>query len=263
MKFRNLLTAISVFAALSFASWKVLAQPGTPTSPVIFVRGLLMLQLEQQDGLHVILPDASGHKAAITFVTVDGKRIVVPMKGRSTIQSSQSNDSPAVVKVPELVRLKELFGAAFTSKVERAPANVSIPWSSIRSVTTDEVSPARYTFIRTDNGEEIETFRPRNIAETIRIQLTSLGELNFKPLKSDIDVGKVKEIWIEQVPKSLDSADMFRDHFHHYLHYIERPAGQNFNVEPKKLWGASTSTTRSGQSFWIFGTIPCGPVAVD
>jgi hypothetical protein len=263
MKVRNLLTAISVLAAFSFTSWILLAEPGTTTSPVVFVRGLLMLQLEQRDGLHIILPDAPGHKATITLMTKDGKRISLPMKGRSTIQTSEPDHSPAVVKVPELVRLKELFGTAFTPQVDRAPANVSIPWSSIRSVTTDEVSPSRYTFIRTDNGEELETFRPRNIAETIRIQLTSVGQLDFKPLKSDIDVEKVKEIWIEQVPKSLDSADMFRDHFHHYLHYIERAAGQNFNVEPRKLWGASTSTARFGQSFWIGGDLLCGPVAVD
>ena len=65
MKFRNLLTAIGVLAALSFTSWKLLAQPGATTSPAVFVRGLLMLQLEQQDGLHIILPDAAGHKASV------------------------------------------------------------------------------------------------------------------------------------------------------------------------------------------------------
>jgi len=222
-----------------------------------------MLQLEQQDGLHIILPDAPGHKATITFVTNDGKRVVVPFKGHSTIQTSQPEPSPAVVKVPELVRLKELFGTGITPLVNRAPNKVLIPWSSIRSVTTDEVSPSRFTFVRTDNGEEIETFRPRNIAETIRIQLTSVGQLDFKPLKSDIDVEKVKEIWIEQVPKNLDSADMYRDHFHHYLHYIERPAGQNFNVEPRKLSGASSRTAQFGQSFWIGADLPCDPVAVD
>ena len=263
MKFRNLLTAIGVLAALSFTSWKLLAQPGATTSPAVFVRGLLMLQLEQQDGLHIILPDAAGHKATITFVMNDGKRFAVPLKGHSTMQTSQPEGSPAVVKVPELVRLKEVSGTGITPLVERAPNQVSIPWSSIRSVTAEEVSPSRFTFFRKDNGEEIETFRPRNIAETIRIQLTSIGQLDFKPLKSDIDVEKVKEIWIEQVPKNLDSADMYRDHFHHYLHYVERPAGQNFEVEPRKLSGASTSTARFGQSFWIGVDILCDPVAVD
>src|SRR2546430_1518618 len=130
MKVRNLLTAISVLAAFSFTSWKLLAEPGTTASPAVFVRGLLMLQLEQYDGVHIILPDAPGHKAAITFVMSDGKRIVVPMKGRSTIQTSQPDHSPAVVKVPELVRMKELFGTAFTPQVDRAPGNVLIPWSS-------------------------------------------------------------------------------------------------------------------------------------
>ena len=211
-----------------------------------------------------MLPDAPGHKATITFVMNDGKRHVVPFKGHSTIKTSQAESSPAVVRVPELVRLKELFGSGITPVLERAANRVSIPWSSIRTVSTEKVSASRFTFVRKDNGEEIETFRPRNVAETIRIQLTSLGQLDFDRLRSGIEIGNVREIWIEQVPKSVDAADMYQQHFHHYLHYIDRPAGKTFDVEPRKVSGAvSQSMPRVGQSFWIGGEVLCEPVRID
>jgi hypothetical protein len=262
MRFRNLLAAVSVFA-VCFTPLCFAAQPEASTSPAVFVRGLVMLQLEQKDGLHIVLPDAPGHKATITFVMEDGKRHVVPFKGHSTIGTSQAESSPAVVKVPELVRLKELFGSGIKPLLDHAPNNISIPWSSIRTVSTAEVSASRFTFVRKDNGEEIETFRPRNIAETVRIQLSSLGHLGFNPLKSDIELDKVKEIWIEQVPGSRDTADAYRDHFHHYLHYIDRPAGQNFDVEPRKTSGAQSYTPRVGNSFWLGADVLCQPAAID
>jgi hypothetical protein len=225
-----------------------------------------MLQLEQQDGLHIILPDAERHHATITFVMNDGARKTLPFKGHSSIKGMQAETSRAIVNAPELIRLKELFGNGVTPLVDRAPNNVSIAWSSIQSVTTETVSPYRYTFVRKDNGSEIETFRPRNIAETIRIQLRSLGQLDFKPLKSDIDMSRVREIWVEQVPQRTASAaaDMFQQHFHHFLHYVDRPAGQNFDVEPRRLTAAAANASRRfGQSFWLDDYVLCGPISLD
>ncbi|HXC62155.1 MAG TPA: hypothetical protein VNV63_05735, partial [Nitrospiria bacterium] len=228
MRFRNLLAAVSVFAAVSFTSLSFSAQPEVYSPPTVFVRGLMMLQLEQKDGLHITLPDAPGHNANITFVMRDGQRRVVPFKGHNVINGSNSESSP-VVKVPELIGLKELFGNGITPKLDHAPNSVSIPWSSVRTVSTDKVSNVRYTFVRKDNGEEIQSFRPRNVAELIRIELTSFGSLDFNLAKADIDVSKVKEIWIEQVPKDMTNMDVYREHFHHYLHYIDRPASQTFD----------------------------------
>lgn len=266
MKFRNLLRAVSVFALLSLASMSAFAETDASTSPVVFVKGLLMLQLQQKDGLQIILPEADGHKATITFVMNDGSRQVIPFKGLSSIRNLQAETSQAVVQVPELVRLKELFGDGAKARVDNVPNKVFISWSSIQSMTTEEVSPYRYTFVRKDTGSEIETFRPRNIAETIRIQLTSSGQLDFKALKRDIDVRKVKEIWVEQVPERADSAsmDMFQEHFHHYLHYVVRPAGQNFDVEPTRLTSAAANATpRLGRAFWRGTGGFCGPLRLD
>src|SRR5579885_2634763 len=108
MRFRNLLTAVSVFAVFCLMSSPLFAGNDNAGSPVVFVPGLLMLQLQEHDGLQVILPDAPGHEATITFVMKDGTRQVVPFKGHSSIRTSEPGSSPAVVKVPELIRLKEL-----------------------------------------------------------------------------------------------------------------------------------------------------------
>jgi len=263
MRFRNLLIAVSVSAAVCVACLSAFAGADTSTGPVVFVKGLLMLQLQQENGLQIILPDAEAHHATITFVMKDGTRKSIPFKGHGTIATTRSGNAPAVIKVPELIRMRELFGDGVKPLVERAPNKVSIPWSSIQSVTTEEVSPYRYPFVRKDNGEEIETFRPRKISETIRIQLTSLGQLDIRPLKSDIDTSKVKEVWMEQVPQRADSAagDMFREHFHHLLQYINRPSDQSFDVEPRRL-GAATAS-RLGRAFWIDLFIFCGPVSLD
>ena len=264
MRFRNLLSAMSVFVAVSFTSLSFSAPPETINPPTVFVRGLLMLQLGQQDGLHIVLPDAPGHNANITFVMKDGQRRAVPFKGHNVIQVSDSESSP-VVKVPELIGLKELFGAGIKPKLEHAPNNLSIPWTSIRTVSTDKVSSSRYTFVRKDNGEEIESFRPRNVAESIRIELTSFAGLDFNLAKADIDATNVKEVWIEQVPKDMTDTDVYREHFHHYLHYIDRPASQNYDIEPRKVSGAVAVSYRSraGNSFWVSSDILCPPVRID
>jgi hypothetical protein len=78
-----------------------------------------------------------------------------------------------------------------------------------------------------------------------------------------MDAAEVKEIWIEQVPKDMSTADFYPDHFHHYFHYIARAASQNFDVEPRKLSGAISRSPRVGQSFWIDGVVICGPIRID
>lgn len=262
MRFRILLAAISVFGIclMSFA-----AQPDVSGSPVLFVKGLLMLQLEQKDGLHIVVPDAPGHKAAITFVMQDGQRHSIPFKGHNVIQMTGAAESTAVVKVPELIRMKELYGNNFTARVDRSPNSVTIPWSSIRMVSTEKVTDARYTFERSDNGYEIQTFRPRNIAESLRIDLSSSGKLESGLAKGHVELSQVKEIRIEQVPtgmSGMSGMDMYAYHFHHYLHYVDRFDIEKFDVQPRKVSGAVSFAPRVGHSFW-FGDVLCCPVAIN
>jgi len=263
MRVRILLAAISVFA-VCFTTLSLAAQPEVSTSPAVFVRGLMILEFAHKDALRIVLPDAPGHKATVTFVMNDGKRIVIPFKGHSTIKAvSDPEGSTPVVKAPELVRMKELYGDGFTPLIDRVADRIEIPWSGIRSVKTDKVTNSRYTFVRKDNGEEITSFRPRNIAESLRIALGSFESLNVDGLKREMDAAQVKEIWIEQVPKDMSAADVYPDHFHHYFHYIARAANQNFDVEPRKLSGAISRSPRIGRSFWIDALVLCGPIRID
>jgi hypothetical protein len=266
MKVRNLLAAISVFAVCltTLRTLSLAAPPEVSNSPAVFVRGLMILQMAQKDALHIVLPDAPGHKATITFVMNDGERYVIPFKGHSIIKAaSDPEGSTAVVKVPELIRMKELYGDGFTPLIDRVANRIEIPWSGIRAVKTDKVTNSRYTFVRKDNGEEITSFRPRNIAESLRIELGSFESLHFNGLKREMDAADVKEIWIEQVPKDMSTSDVYPDHFHHYFHYIARAASHNFDVEPRKVSGAISRSPRVGQSFWLDWLVVCGPIRID
>ena len=263
MKVRNLLAAAGVFAVCLTTS-SVAAQPEVSTSPAVLIRGLMILQLAQKDALHIVLPDAPGHKATVTFVMNDGTRHVIPFKGHSIVKAASDPErSTAVMKVPELVRMKELYGNGFTPLIDRVANRIEIPWPGIRAVKTDKVTNSRYTFVRKDNGEEITSFRPRNIAESLRVELSSFESLHFNGLKREIDAAAVKEIWIEQVPKDMGTADIYPDHFHHYFHYIARAASQNFDVEPRRVSGAISRSPRVGQSFWLDLVIVCGPIRID
>jgi hypothetical protein len=251
MRVRNLLTAIGVFVG-AFTSLGFSAQPEASNPPVIFVRGLAMLQLQDPYSLRITLPDAPGHKATITLVGHDRRKRVLPFSGHGVINVSDAHTSAATVNVPELVRMKELYGEAVRPLLKGASKTISIPWSGIRTISTEKVSDARYTFVRKDNGEEVETFRPRNIAETIRIQLASRGSLEFDQTKTSLDLEKISEIWIEYLPQNMNSGG-YEGHFHHYLHYVVRPAEKDFEVEPRKLSAVSRVSPRIGNSFWMYG----------
>lgn len=259
MRFRNLLAAISVFTACVMT---LASQPNISSAPVVLVKGLLMLQLEQKDGVHIAVPEAPGHKATITFVMRDRQRYSIPFKGHSVIQMAGATGGTPVVKVPELVRMKELYADGFTPRVERSPNSVVIPWGSIAMVSTDKVTDVRYTFVRADNGEEIVAFRPRNIAESIRIDLSASGKLNSELGKARLDLGAVAEIRIEQLPAGMSGMDMYTQHFYHYFHYIDRAPNLNFDVEPRKVSAGTSYSPRVGQSFWN-GTNLCGPLAIN
>ncbi|HYR84792.1 MAG TPA: hypothetical protein VE422_12000 [Terriglobia bacterium] len=261
MKIQNLLAAVCLFA---ISQTSVFAERHDDAQfPVVYVRGLAMLQLEDRDNLRIALPDAAGHDATITFVMQDGKKSVVPFKGHGAIQVSDPGSSRAIVNVPEVVRMKELFSSALKPLLDRAPKTISIPWSGIRRVGTEKVTDARYTFVRKDTGEEVETFRPRKIAESIRIELTSSGALDFGASKASFGLQGVKAIWIEYLPRDMAGGNPFVEHFHHYLHYVQRPAGYAFDVEPRKINGSVGVAARIGNSFWVGGEALCFLVGVD
>jgi hypothetical protein len=252
MRVRTLLTAIGVFVG-AFTSLGF-SNPAEASNPTVFVRGLAMLQLQDADSLRITLPDAPGHKATITFVGHDGSKRILAFSGRGAIDVADARSTTPTVNVPELVRMKELYGEAVKPILKAASKTISIPWSGIGVISTEKVSDVRYTFVRKDNGEEVETFRPRKIAETIRIQLNSGGTMRFDQGKTNVDLQKISQIWIEYLPQNMNSGG-YEEHFHHYLHHVVRPAGKDFEVEPRKLSPVSRVTPRIGNSLWMYGDV--------
>ena len=75
--------------------------------------------------------------------------------------------------------MQEIYGNDIHSRVNEGPTVVSIPYAAIKSITAPETSPTRYTFVRADTGKEIATFRPRRVAETLKIELSSGTVMNL------------------------------------------------------------------------------------
>ena len=133
----------------------------------------------------------------------------------------------------------------------------------IRSVTTQDVSKSRYTFMRADTGQEVETFRPRQIADTIKIDLSSTGILKLDDGKTNIPLDTARELRVEYSPERRDSVDPYADHFNHYFAYVERPAALDFDVVPRKLGAGSGPAPKVGHHFMMIDNYAfCFAVAV-
>lgn len=266
MGIRRMMGGIGIVVAVSSVAFgfPVRKDESSP-APAVVVKGLAMVQLQNPEGLRIALPDAPGHRATITFVMADGSVRVFPFKGSGVINTVETATASTVVNVPELVRISELYGPGTKSLVGRAKNILTIPWSSIRKVSTEEVTAARYTFVRKDSGEDIASFRPRQVAESVRIDLTSMGAIAFNrattPFNSDVRLIKV-----EHVPQSVTSDDPVQQHFHHYLHYFVRPSASMFDVVPRKVSGRASVAPRLprfAQSFRIDEYIWCWLIAID
>src|SRR5207245_11236094 len=90
--------------------------------------------------------------------------------------------------------------------------------------TKVEVTKARYTFVRAENGEEVNTFRPRQIADTIKIDLSSTGTLKLDDGKINIPLDTARELRVEYRPERADSGDPYADHFNHSFAYVSSPS---------------------------------------
>src|SRR5262249_31624702 len=118
--------------------------------------------------------------------------------------------------------------------------------TTIRNIEATELTSARYTFVRADSGEEVTSFRPRQVADAIRIDLSSAGKLTLDDGKVTIPLETARELRVEYTAEKVTSADPFADHFHHYFPYIERPAALDFDVVPRKVGAASSPTPHAG-----------------
>jgi hypothetical protein len=235
----------------------------TSQTTSLYVKGLVMLDFANPELVRLGFPKAPGHKATLSVVPLNGSQRILTIKGRGTVEAPASAPGSPRISVPELVRMKEFYGNSVKSHVDQCPSVISIPSAAIRSVTTDGVSKDRYTFVRADNGEEVNSFRPRQIAETIKIDLSSAGTLKLDDGKVNIPLDTARELRVEYRPERADSVDPYADHFNHYFAYVERPAALDFAVVPRKLGTSSTSTPKAGHHFMMLDNIAfCFVVAV-
>ena len=246
-------TAVSV-AIPAFASTSTADRPETDVTS-LYVKGLVMVDLGNPDLIRLGLPKAPGHKATLSFVPRNGTKQVLAIKGHAAIEAKPIASADAKILVPELIRMKEFYGNEVKSHVDRCPGTISIPRNTVRSVTATELTASRYTFVRTDTGEEVTSFRPRQLADAIRIELSSAGTLKLDGGKVNIPLDTARELRVEYTPEKTSSTDPFSDHFHHYFPYIERPAALDFDVVPRKVGAASSPTPQGAHHFMMLDNV--------
>lgn len=253
-------SAASMIGVKAFASSTV--DKVAPDVTSMYVTGLVMVDLGNPDLIRLGFPKAPGHKAILSIVPQTGTRRTIAIKGNGAVEARGIASADPKIFIPEIVRMKEFYGEGVKSHVDKCPSVISIPKTAIRSVTTSEVSPSRYTFVRADNGEEVNSFRPRQIAATIKIDLSSAGTLKLDDGKVNIPLETARELTVNYAPEHVDTGfDPYADHFGHYFDYIEKPAALDFNVIPKKVSGGSSSTPRVGNQF-LDGFVVCFLTAV-
>jgi hypothetical protein len=247
MNRRDFLTAIGGAAAVSVTNMpSVFAAPNTTS---LYVKGLVMLSTSDPQVVRIGFPKAPGHKATLEVVPQTGASRVLTVKGKGEVQTTGLALSEPKIKVPELVNMKEFYGTAYHSRIEECPIVINIPKAAIQSITTASVSDDRYTFVRADNGLEVTTFRPRQIADTIQIDLSSAAVLKLDNGKVSIPLNTTRELRADYSPGQSASNGDYADHFQHYFMYIDRPPAADFAVMPKKLGGSSQRTPTVGNNF--------------
>jgi hypothetical protein len=261
MNRREFLSVLGGVSAVSMLNPNVALAADTTS---LYVKGLVMFDFENPDVLRLGFPKAPGHKATLAILPEAGEKKLLTMKGHGTVDARNvALDGEPKIFVPELVRMREFYGDSVKSKVDQCPSVISIPCTAIRSVSTAELSKARYSFSRADDGREVNTFRPRQVAETIKIELSSAGTLKLNSGKVSIPLQTAKELRMEYAPERIDGMDAYADHFHHYFSYVERPAALDFDVVPKKLGANSKPTPKVGHHFMMFDFWPyCFPLAL-
>ncbi|HEX4999589.1 MAG TPA: hypothetical protein VFY29_15280 [Terriglobia bacterium] len=251
-------SAVSLITSPSASA--VAADDATP----LVARGLIMVSFEDPIVLRLGFPKAPGHRATVAAQSLTGSRRVINIKGKGAVEAALAGSTAFNVKTPELIRMKEFYGEGVHSRITECPSVIEIPYAAIASITTAGTSDARYAFVRADTGREVASFRPRRIAESIRIDLKRSGALKLDRGKTVLALENLKELRVDYTPDSMapgNSTDAFTRHFHHYLAYIDRPATARFDVTPKKL-GEQSVVPAAGARNLLWPITFCFMVAV-
>ncbi len=230
----------------------------------LYLSGLIMVSFDDPV-LRIGFPKAAGHRGILQIVPIKGKPRTIPVKGNGTLESKAIAGGRPKISVPELVQMSEFYGPDVKASLNHCVSVIEIPYSAIKSITTNKLTKDRFTFIRTDNGKEVETFRPRQVAEGLKLELSSNSVLKLDGGKVSIPLATTFELRGEFAPEPKDRVpNMIEDHFVHYFPNIERPPAADFLVAPKKITGAMASMTpRAGNHFMMFDGMPlCWLVAI-
>jgi hypothetical protein len=206
-----------------------------------------MLKFNHPDFLMIALPDAPHHAATLTEVPVSGEAVSRSLKGHITIDGVATGGRNPGIRLPQVIQMRELFEGS-AGDFEHSPTVISIPWSAVKSVSVDVLSDDRWTFVWAESGEEVASFRPRKVAESIRVDLVSDGVLTVSGGEVSIPLREVSEVRTDFVPIHDNIGD-FSDHFVYYMPYIQVP-GEGPAVSPKKLGReARRSPVTAGNAF--------------
>ena len=255
MNRRHFLTAMGGATAAAASLIHVNRAFAAETTTSFYVKGLIMVSFEDSKVLRLGMPKAPGHKATLSLVPQTGSQRLLSLKGNYAVETAAKAVAKPDYKIPELVRMQELYGNNIHSRVNECPIVISIPYAAIKSIAAADLSQDRYTFVRSDNGQEINTFRPRKVADTLRIELSSDAVLKMEDGKTAVAMNTMKEVHTEyspDAPATQAEIDAFTAHFSHYYDYLDRPAGANYTAVPKNLSGHSASNPKVGNRFAMY-----------
>ncbi len=210
-----------------------------------YIRGLAMLSLNDPDYLRIGLPEAPHHRATLSVVPKADDRYAVAIRGNGELAGIRAAGGNPDLYLRDVVHVRELYKDAI-SLIDRSPSMISIPWTAIKSVETHSLSKERWTFVRRETDEEVISFRPRKIADSIKIELLSTGTLTMNDGAISVPLNEASEVWTDFVPES-DKVGDFTHHFQHYMPYVQTASA--VEVEPKKLGERTERAQAMGNSF--------------
>jgi hypothetical protein len=259
-------TALSLAGASSRTLWA--AETTAPTIP-FYMKGLAMVSFRDPDHLTIALPEAPHHAGTLNVTARAGTITQHALKGDGRLTGSEGANPKPDLRIPSLVDVQELYPGA-RPRLENSPTVITIPWSAVAAVSEASLSEDRWTFVTRETEEEVITFRPRKVAESLRFDLVSSGVLRVNDGDVSVDLGEVQEISTEFVPTSHDTGG-FTDHFAFYMPYVDVGANAP-DIKPQQV-GASPMPTPTpmpalGHSFapagarmWPYSL--CFPFKVD
>jgi len=222
-------TALSV---LGGSITSLLAREGASGTTPFYMKGLAMVSFGEPEYLTIALPEAPHHTATLQITTAGGATEAHAIRGHGALAGSPAGRPKPEVRIPSLVDVQELYPGA-RSRLDKSPTIIRIPWPAVAGIAAETFSEDRWTFVIKETGEEIITFRPRKVAESLRIDLVSSGVLEMNDGKIPVDLASVTEVATEFIPTSHDMGG-YTDHFALYLPYVEI-AEHAPEIEPKQL----------------------------